>query len=87
MTLKQKLSDYTEQEFIVFINEINRANIDAPDNIYSSLLLHFAKITEHPSGYDLLFGPASETDNEAEEIVKIVKEWRLTHHKEIFKPS
>ena len=87
MILKHKLSDYTEQEFIAFIDEINRASLDAPDNIYSSLLLHFAKITEHPAGYDLLYGPASETDNEAEEIMKIVKEWRLTNHKELFKLS
>ena len=85
MTLKPLLSDYTEQEFISLINEINRANIDEPDHIYSSLLLHFAKITEHPSGYDLLFRPTADTENEANEILSLVKEWRAANGKPGFK--
>lgn len=87
MTLKKRLDDYTEEEFITLIHKINRANIDEPDHIYSSLLLHFANITEHPSGYDLLFGPVTDTDNGAYEILKIVKEWRQMSGKEGFKAS
>ncbi|MCO7595088.1 MULTISPECIES: bacteriocin immunity protein [Pseudomonas] len=55
MTHKEKLSDYTEKEFLNLVHEIYKANENEPDHILSPLLIHFAKITEHPSGYDLLY--------------------------------
>ncbi|MDH0648086.1 bacteriocin immunity protein [Pseudomonas sp. GD03858] len=85
MKFKERLSDYTEQEFIEFIHEIDRANDDEPDRVLTPLLMHFRKITEHPSGIDLLYRPASEAEGQPEQIVKIVKAWRIANGKDVFK--
>lgn len=85
MRLKDNLIDYTEQEFLDFIAEIDRANDDESDAVLSSLLLHFAKITEHPSGFDLLYNPASKEEGEPREVLRIVKEWRMANGRSGFK--
>ena len=87
MIKKNKLSDYTEKEFLDLIQEIDRANKDEPDHVLGSLLYHFSKITEHPSGYDLLYRPRTKKDGEPEQVLKIVKAWRAANGKEDFKPS
>lgn len=87
MTLKQKLNDYTEQEFLEFILEIKRANKNEPDDTLIPLIQHFETITEHPSGSDLFYWPESEYLSEPEQILKIVKEWRLENGKEGFKAT
>lgn len=86
MKLKERLSDYTEQEFIELIHEIDRANDDEPDWVLTPLLIHFRKITGHPSGIDLLYRPASEEDGQPEQIVKRIKAWRIANGKDLFKP-
>ncbi|KHL74459.1 colicin immunity protein [Pseudomonas putida] len=87
MISKEKLSDYTEEEFLNFLKEIDRANDDEPDDALAHLLLHFRKIIEHPSGINLLYKPASSKEGEPEEILRIIKEWRLANGKDGFKPS
>jgi len=87
MIKKSKLSDYTEKEFLALIQEIDRANEDEPDHVLGSLLDHFSKITEHPSGYDLLYRPTTKEDGKPEQVLKIVKAWRLANGKEGFKPD
>ena len=87
MIFKEKLGEYTEQEFLEFLHEIDEANDNEPDEVLTPLLLHFRKITEHPSGIDLLYRPATEYEGEPEQVLKIVKAWRLANGKEGFKPS
>ncbi|HEK1686703.1 TPA: bacteriocin immunity protein [Pseudomonas putida] len=87
MILKEALNEYTEQEFLEFLEEIERANEHEPEEVLSHLLEHFRRITEHPSGTDLLYWPASEKDGEPEQVIKIITEWRLANGKGGFKPS
>ncbi len=87
MILREKISDYTEQEFLAFLQEIDRANDNEPDSVLTPLLLHFRKITEHPSGINLLYRPSSEHAGEPEQVLKIVKDWRVANGKESFKPE
>lgn len=87
MQLKYKLSDYTEQEFLAFLHEIERANEDEPEEVLSPLLMHFRNVTEHPSGINLIYRAATEEDGELEQIIRIVKEWRLANGKDSFKNS
>lgn len=54
MILKDQITDYTAQEFVEFLYEINRAIEDEPDKILTPLIEHFEKITEHPSGRSIL---------------------------------
>ncbi|MFJ4155798.1 bacteriocin immunity protein [Pseudomonas sp. NPDC089752] len=85
MTLKENLSDYTEQEFLEFLSEIDRANEDEPDEVLTPLLQHFRKVTEHPSGINLLYRPATPEDGKPEKIIEIIKSWRLANGKIGFK--
>ncbi|MBA1200147.1 bacteriocin immunity protein [Pseudomonas plecoglossicida] len=87
MILKPRLSDYTEADFLEFIHEIDRANEDEPDHILSALVIHFSEITEHPSGYDLLYKPATPELGEPAQVLRLVKEWRSANGKDGFKPS
>ncbi|PYB81917.1 colicin immunity protein [Pseudomonas sp. LB-090624] len=87
MSEKTKLSDYTENEFLALIIEIHRANLEEPDHVLGGLLDHFSKITEHPSGYDLLYRPNPKENGRPEKVLEIVKQWRLANGKDGFKPS
>jgi hypothetical protein len=87
MILRDKISDYTEQDFLDFLHEIDRANDNEPDEVLARLLLHFRKVTEHPSGINLLYRPPTEHDGEPKQVLKIVKKWRLDNGKEVFKSS
>jgi len=85
MKLKNSISDYTESEFIDFLNEIDKENVAETDDKLDVLLNHFEKITEHPSGTDLLYYAQSDADSTPTAITKIVKEWRAKNGKSGFK--
>ncbi|QCY14669.1 bacteriocin immunity protein [Pseudomonas sp. MPC6] len=74
MELKSKLSDYTEAEFIEFINEIKFGSNDEAQE--DKLIFHFKKVVGHPAGSDLIFYPENNVENSAKEIIQILKEWR-----------
>lgn len=74
MELKSKLSEYTESEFIVFINEIKFGSND--ETTEDKLIFHFKKVIGHPAGSDLIFYPDNKDENTAEAIVQILKKWR-----------
>lgn len=74
MVLKGKLSDYTEAEFIEFINEIKFGSNDEAEE--DKLILHFKRVVGHPAGSDLIFYPENKAENTAEEIIQILKKWR-----------
>lgn len=50
-----------------------------------ALLENFIKITEHPSGVDLIYYPENGEDDSPEGILRIVKEWRAKNGKPGFK--
>ena len=87
MTLKPSYDDYTESEFIDLLKEIYRANAEEPDGILDPLLEHFSKITEHPSGTDLIYWPENDAQGELEAVLNIVKTWRAANGKPGFKPE
>ncbi|EXF95064.1 colicin immunity protein ImmE2 [Pseudomonas fluorescens HK44] len=74
MELKSKLSDYTESEFIDFINEIKFGSNDEAEE--DKLIFHFKKVVGHPAGSDLIFYPENKIENTAKEIIQTLKEWR-----------
>ena len=73
---KQNLEDFTEFEFIKFLNEISREDESSTDKRADQLIEHFIAITSHPAGSDLIYWPEPGTDNSAEGITRIIKEWR-----------
>ncbi|MDW4656044.1 bacteriocin immunity protein [Escherichia coli] len=80
---KEKLEDYTEEEFLNFLGGLRSSMKDGKplkgkelEMYWDSLVDHFIEITQHPSGSDLIFYPKSQGDDKPENILKIVKEWR-----------
>ncbi|EAB6844176.1 bacteriocin immunity protein [Salmonella enterica subsp. salamae] len=91
---KEKITDYTEMEFIDFLKEFSNPTKNGKPLIgkefekYQDVLFnHFIKITEHPVMGDLLFYPENPGDDEPEKVVKIVKEWRRSQGLPLFKDS
>ena len=75
----EKISEYTETEFIRFIEKIRATNTSGSDTELGELLAQFRKLTGHPDGTDLIFYPEPGEDNSAVGITKTVKEWRATN--------
>jgi hypothetical protein len=84
----QKLfSDYTEAEFITFMEEIFSANENSPDEVLDQLLEEFERITEYPSGSDLIYYSESEALCTPWGITGTVKQWREANGLPGFKPA
>ncbi|WP_391528669.1 bacteriocin immunity protein [Photorhabdus akhurstii] len=83
MDLKNKLEEYTENEFIELISRI--ISDEGTEEEQDALLEEFIKITEHPSGSDLIYYPKNGADDSSEGILKTIKEWRAKNGKLGFK--
>ena len=91
---KEKLQDYTEDEFLNFLGGLRSSMKDGKslkgkelEMYWDSLVDHFIEITQHPSGSDLIFYPKCQGDDKPENILKIVKEWRRSQGLPLFKDS
>lgn len=74
--MEKRISEYTEAEFISFLQEIFTANKNAPDEVLDPMLDTLEQLTEHPAGSDLIYYPEDGADNSAEGITQTIKEWR-----------
>ncbi|WP_192985459.1 bacteriocin immunity protein [Pseudomonas sp. EggHat1] len=75
--MKRKFADFTEAQFVDFMQQIFTANKNGtPDEILDELLDQFRQITEHPDGSDLIYWPESEEQCTPEGITETVKKWR-----------
>ncbi|OCQ53036.1 Colicin-E7 immunity protein [Photorhabdus australis subsp. thailandensis] len=83
MKLKNKLEEYTENEFINLILRI--ISDEGTEEEQDTLLENFIKITEHPSGADLIYYPKNGEDDSPEGILKTIKEWRAKNGRPGFK--
>ncbi|MCY9829502.1 bacteriocin immunity protein [Vibrio sp. YMD68] len=84
---KKMITDYSETEFLNFVEDIFKSNASDSDDILDERLELFEEITEHPDGTDLIYYPKNLGDDTPENIVKIVKEWRLAQGLPCFKDS
>lgn len=66
------ISDYTEAEFLIFVQSVLAANT-SPDEILDPLLFEFVRLCEHPAGTDLIYWPEDMKQQTAESITEIVK--------------
>ncbi|MGD8121843.1 bacteriocin immunity protein [Vibrio sp. Hep-1b-8] len=76
MRLHDRLEDYTELEFLELLNIIISA--EGSEEYQDELLENFIATTEHPDGSDLIYYPENPIDGTPENIVRIVKKWRLS---------
>ncbi|WP_371228743.1 bacteriocin immunity protein [Pseudomonas sp. QE6] len=76
MNLKSNLSDYTERDFIAFINAILNAGTE---DERGTMVEHFNLIVPHPAGSDLLYYPESGADDSPEGVTATIKVWCAAH--------
>ena len=72
----KKISEYTEAEFIRFVETIRAVNKSGSDKELGRLLAQFRALTCHPTGTDLIFYPEADADDSPEGVTQIVKDWR-----------
>jgi len=91
MTMKQRLSDYTEPEFLALVSDLyeDRTGLSGADlekHRIETVLL-FEKLTEHPDGSDVIYYPPEGADNSPQGVVNRVKAWRAANGKPGFKTA
>ncbi|MEB0044892.1 MULTISPECIES: bacteriocin immunity protein [unclassified Pseudomonas] len=74
--MKANFSDYTESEFVDLLKRI--VSSEGSEKEVDALVFHFEKISEHPSGSDLIFYPDDGEDDSPEGITGTVKKWRAS---------
>lgn len=102
MTVKMKLEDYTETEFLQFVRQFFKTEdteqsdedddndldaLEASEKHFDGLVDHFEMITEHPSGSDLIYYPEDDMEDSPEGILEEVKKWRTANGKTGFKSA
>ncbi|WPX62019.1 MULTISPECIES: bacteriocin immunity protein [unclassified Pseudomonas] len=72
--MKNSLSDYTEFQFMKFVETIfEENNADRNDARLNELLLQFEKLTGHSAGMDLIYYPESGEECTPASITETVK--------------
>jgi hypothetical protein len=91
MLIKPTLEDYTEKEFLEFLNEffVNTKNLkgDEFEKHIDYLLEHFDKIVTHPEGNGLIYYPPDDREDSPEGILHEIKRWRKSQGLPLFKDS
>ncbi|NCE89790.1 bacteriocin immunity protein [Pseudomonas sp. L13] len=86
--MKKNISEYTETQFVSFIETIFLANgSGVTDKVMADLLDQFCEVTGHPAGTDLIYYPEVGADDSAEGITQTVKAWRAANHLPGFKKA
>lgn len=89
MIFKEKLEDYTEAEFLEFLNAFvsNPENLEGKEygKYIDRLVNHFERVTEHPAGSDVIFYPDEGCEDTPESKLKVIKEWRAENGKPGFR--
>ncbi|MFA0830672.1 bacteriocin immunity protein [Vibrio owensii] len=82
--MKATIAEYSEADFLKLVADICKVNVSS-EKEHNNLVRHFCYITEHPDGSDLIYYPEKPEDGTPENIVRIVKEWRLAQGLACFK--
>ncbi len=79
-----KLEDYTESDFLLFLKRICDAEFSIEKEQVDAVL-EFEALTEHPEGSDLIYYASSDQEATPEAIMDKVKAWRAANGKPGFK--
>ncbi|KAF2394025.1 bacteriocin immunity protein [Pseudomonas frederiksbergensis] len=74
--MKNDITDYAEGEFISFMHKLLAENKAATDDVLDVLLDQFCEMTGHPDGTDLIYYPEDGSSGSAEDVTRVVREWR-----------
>lgn len=84
--MEKIISDFTETQFIRFVQEIRTVNTNTSDEALGELLEQFRVLTGHPDGSDLIYYPEDGADNSSEGITETVRTWCEANGLPSFKP-
>lgn len=91
MILKERLEDYTEEEFLNFLREFfhQTSGLEGRqlERYWNRCIDHFEAVTEHPGRSDVIFYPKEGQEDSPEGILKEVREWRALNNKPGFKSA
>lgn len=83
MTLKANLEDYTEAEFLEFLQNIFSPHENLPADEFDAFVRahvkHFEKISGHPNQSDVIFYPKPGQDDSPQGVLEEVKNWRAAN--------
>ncbi|MBD9678728.1 bacteriocin immunity protein [Pseudomonas sp. PDM18] len=85
--MKNKITDFTEAEFVSFIEKILVENKSPTDDVLDVLLDQFCELTGHPDGTDLIYYPENGSSGSPVDVTRVVKEWRAANGLPGFKKS
>ncbi|MEA9390696.1 bacteriocin immunity protein [Acerihabitans sp. TG2] len=84
MKIKMNYEDYSEREFLELVTKVFNADflteVDADKAVFE-----LVRLSEHPSGADIVFYPSADADDSPEGILNVIKEWRAMNGKPGFK--
>lgn len=87
--LKKTLQDYSELEFLVFLNEFfeNPSNLKGKQQSehISRLTVHFNNIVKHPEKSALIFYPRPGVEDSPEAVIAEIKAWCAANGKPGFR--
>ncbi|UWF50388.1 bacteriocin immunity protein [Pseudomonas sp. N3-W] len=81
--MSQLISEMSEEEFLEFVRKIYQSEYVTEEQQIDAVL-EFRRLSEHPSGSDLLYFPDPGKDG-PEAVVAEVKSWRAANGKPGFK--
>lgn len=83
----ESISDYTEVQFIRFVQELLDAHGSGiTEEALDERIHYFCELIEHPDGSNLIYYPEPGADTSAEGITRTIKEWREANGLPGFKP-
>lgn len=85
IALKDNLSDYTETEFLSYVEKIYGAELSEEEE--DRLINHFKKIVKHPKGSDLVFWPDDSQEDSPNGVISELKRWYSEQGIPCFKES
>ncbi|PKA71242.1 colicin immunity protein/pyocin immunity protein [Pseudomonas baetica] len=83
--IKRSVADYTEQEFVEFVDEIRKEDKAPTDKHADVLVRHFNEVIGHPDGMDLIYYPEPGADTSSAGIARTVAAWRAANGLPVFK--
>ncbi|PMZ91317.1 MULTISPECIES: bacteriocin immunity protein [unclassified Pseudomonas] len=91
MTNNKSITEYTESEFLEFLQDffVNRTDLKGARFIeyQDKLMQRFETIIENPQGSDLICYPGEGAEDSPQGVLDRVKQWRAANGKPGFKPA
>jgi hypothetical protein len=84
MTLKSKLEEYTEAEYVALIERLFEGNYSSEEE-HDAIVETIGSTSEHPDGTGVLYDPRQGIEDSPAGVLNAIKQWRLDNGKAGFK--